>query len=386
MSRPVEASTQGKWLAGLLLTAACALVPVGAQPKPWADIGRPATPNEIKAWDIDVRADFTGLPPGSGSVDVGMDVWDTKCASCHGTFGESNEVFAPIVGGTTQADIASGRVANLTRSDFPQRTTLMKLSQLATLWDYVNRAMPWNAPKTLTTEEVYAVVAYILNLGDIVPDDFVLSDRNIAEIQQRLPNRNGKVFFEPMWRVDGKPDVQGDACMTNCRDEVVAISALPDFARDAHGNLGAQNRIVGPVRGADTGRPPIASLAEAAAVIESARATVVAAGATAPAVAVAPKLAAVDGQGGAADGQPPAALAAQANCMACHGVDRASVGPAFRQVADRYRGTPGALALLSGRVKNGVQGVWGQIPMPANATVPEEDIHRIVGWILDGAQ
>src|SRR5213075_3126325 len=110
----------------------------------------------IKAWDIDVRPDFKGLPPGSGSVAQGQQVWDAKCASCHGTFGESNEVFTPLVTG----DVA--------------RTTLMKISTLSTLWDYIHRAMPWNAPKSLAVDEVYAVVAYLLNLGDILPGDFVL--------------------------------------------------------------------------------------------------------------------------------------------------------------------------------------------------------------------
>src|SRR5688500_13442245 len=167
-------------------------------------IVRPATPAEIKAWDIDVRPDFKGLPPGSGSVEKGQKVWDEKCASCHGTCGESNEVFTPLVGGTTAADIKTGRVGTLVSGDVA-RTTLMKLAALATLWDYINRAMPWNAPKTLTTEEVYAVVAYLLNLGDIVPADFVLSDANIAEVQQRLPNRNG------MTRNHGLLDVKGKA-------------------------------------------------------------------------------------------------------------------------------------------------------------------------------
>jgi S-disulfanyl-L-cysteine oxidoreductase SoxD len=91
-------------------------------------IGRPATPREVAAWDIDVRPDFKGLPRGSGSVAQGMDVWEAKCASCHGIFGESNEVFAPIVGGTTKDDIERGRVARLTDEGFPGRTTLMKLS------------------------------------------------------------------------------------------------------------------------------------------------------------------------------------------------------------------------------------------------------------------
>ena len=63
----------------------------------------------------------------------------------------------------------------------------MKVPTLSTLWDYINRAMPWTAPKSLSTDEVYAVTAYLLNMGGIVPDDFTLSDRNIAEVQQRCP-------------------------------------------------------------------------------------------------------------------------------------------------------------------------------------------------------
>src|SRR5436853_3365611 len=80
-------------------------------------IGRPATPAEIAAWDIDVRPDFKGLPPGSGSVAKGQKVWDEKCASCHGTFGESNEVFTPLVGGTTAEDMKTGRVRSLATGD-----------------------------------------------------------------------------------------------------------------------------------------------------------------------------------------------------------------------------------------------------------------------------
>src|SRR5690242_17270221 len=113
------------------------------------NVGRPATPAEIKAWDIDVRPDFKGLPPGSGSVAQGQKIWDDKCASCHGTFGESNEVFTPLVGGTTAEDIRTGRVKTLVTGDVA-RTTLMKVATLSTLWDYIRRAMPWNAPKSLS--------------------------------------------------------------------------------------------------------------------------------------------------------------------------------------------------------------------------------------------
>ncbi len=119
---------QGTWRCAaaalvLSLSAAGAL----AQPAQFPGIGRDATPAEVKAWDIDVRPDFQGLPPGSGSVDKGQQVWEDKCASCHGVFGESNSVFNPLVGGTGKADIASGRVANLQRNDYPGRTTMMKV-------------------------------------------------------------------------------------------------------------------------------------------------------------------------------------------------------------------------------------------------------------------
>lgn len=234
-------SGAGTTIAMLLLIA-----PAQAGAK-FPGVGRAATPAEVKAWDIDVRPDFKGLPPGSGSVQAGQKVWDDKCAGCHGTFGESNEVFPPLVGGTTAQDIKTGRVKALAAGE--QRTTLMKLSTLSTLWDYVNRAMPWNAPKSLATEEVYAVVAYLLHLGDILPADFVLSDRNIAEVQQRLPNRNGVTREHGLWDVRGKPDVANVPCMKNCGAEPRIVSSMPEHARDSHGNLAEQMRPVGPVRG-----------------------------------------------------------------------------------------------------------------------------------------
>lgn len=176
-------------------------------------IGRDATPAELSAWDIDVRPDFKGLSKGQGSVADGQKLFDARCASCHGTFGESNEVFNPLVGGTTDDDIKTGHVASLRANNQPVRTTLMKVNTVSTIWDYIRRAMPWNAPRSLTPDEVYAVTAYILNLGEIVPADFVLSDKNIADVQQRMPNRNGMTRAHGMWRVGDKPDTHNSACM-----------------------------------------------------------------------------------------------------------------------------------------------------------------------------
>ncbi len=250
----------------LAFTFAC-LVWSGAEAAPngaLAAIGRAPTPAEVAAWNIDVRADFQGLPKGAGSVALGDTVWEAKCAACHGAFGESNEVFMPLVGGTTQADIASGRVANLAQPGFPHRTTLMKVSKVSALWDYIHRAMPWTAPKSLTPDEVYAVLAYLLHLGEIVPADFVLSDQNIAQVQARLPNRNGKIFDADLWRVNGRGDVHNTACMKDCPLERSAPVELPHASRGGHGNIAQQMRPFGAARGTDTSPGPVSPAASQA--------------------------------------------------------------------------------------------------------------------------
>ena len=188
-----------------------------------AAVGRPATPAEIKAWDIDVRPDFAGLPKGSGSVEQGEAVFEEKCASCHGSFGESNKVFSPLVGGVEKSDLATGHVAALMRKDFPARTTFMKVATVSTLFDYIRRAMPWNAPKSLSDDQVYAVLAYLLNLSDIVPSDFVLNEQTIRDVQKIMPNRNGMTFDHAMWPSAAfsgkpvKPDTANTPCMKKCK-------------------------------------------------------------------------------------------------------------------------------------------------------------------------
>ena len=324
-------------------------------------LGRNATPAEVAAWDIDVRPDFKGLPKGSGSVDQGQAIWESKCASCHGIFGESNEIFTPITGGTSKDDIKTGRVASLGDMKQPQRTTLMKVPTVSTLWDYIYRAMPWNAPRSLSPDDTYALVAFILSIGDVVPDNFVLSNSNIAEVQAKMPNRNGMTTKHGFWEVKGKPDVNGSNCMTNCVPHVQIGSTLPDFARDAHGNIADQNRLYGPYRGADTTKPPIAKL-----------------------------------PGGAGEGlahakdthanttKGPAALFKNENCSACHAPNAKLVGPSIADIATKYKGQSGAQEKLMAKVKNGGSGVWGAIPMPPQAQLSDEDRAALVRWILTG--
>ena len=371
----------------------CLVVPLlaTAQPARYQNIGRTATPQEIKAWDIDVRPDFKGLPKGQGSVAQGEVVWEAQCASCHGHFGESSEVFTPVAGGTTEDDMKTGRVKSLLPgANQPQRTTVMKLSSLSTLWDYIHRAMPWNSPKSLTADEVYATTAYILHLSNVLPADFVLSDSNMQAVQARLPNRNGKTTAHSLWpgnefaRKTGsgtQPDVQGSNCMINCGPPVQVVSSLPDHARNAHGNLLEQSRTIGPSRGADTLMPKDATTPQSAvnislnrptAHIERAQAApeiiAFASGSTSP---EAPKLA-----------QIKPVLDKNA-CLACHGMSSKLVGPSLKDIAERYKGQANAVTVLSGKIKNGGQGVWGAIPMPAQAlSVTEAD--QVARWLMGG--
>jgi cytochrome c len=279
-------------------------------------------------------------------------------------FGESGEVFSPLIGGTTAEDVKTGRVANLNRADYPGRTTIMKVATVSTLWDYINRAMPWTNPKSLTTEEVYAVTAFLLNLANVVPDDYVLSDKNMAEVQNRMPNRNGMTTQHAMWPGNEfgglkKPDTQNKLCMKDCTPEPKLASFLPDFARNAHGNLAEQNRLVGQQHGADTTRPePKAGMPVV----------------VAPA---APQQAKPDN----AEAKAVIALLNKYSCTACHGVDKKVVGPGFNEIAKKHSGK---VDYLLGKIKAGGAGVWGPIPMPPQ-TLPDADAKKIAEWISKGA-
>ncbi len=170
-----------------------------------------------------------------------------------------------------------------------------------------------------------------------------------------------------MWKVKGKPDVQGTACMANCATEIDVRSILPEFARNAHGNLAEQSRVIGPSRGADTTKPPskepvkLATAASTQAAVTSVHV----------------------GKGTAL--KPPLDIAKDAACLACHAVDRKLVGPAFKEIAQRYKGDAKAEDLLAVKVRNGSQGTWGPVPMPANPQLKEEDLRSVVKWILGGA-
>jgi len=327
----------------------------------FAGVGRDATPKEVSAWDIDVRPDFKGLPKGSGTVARGQEVWEAKCESCHGTFGDSNEVFSPLVGGVTPDDIKTGHVANLRNKDFPGRTTFMKVPTISTLWDFINRAMPWNEPKSLPPNDVYAVLGYLLNLNGIVPDNYVLDEKTIRDVQARMPNRNGMMQQHSLWPGDEfggvkKPDTSNVACMSNCAPEPKLASYLPEHARNAHGNIAEQVRPVG-IKGADTLQPELKPGEKAAAPVQLSAA-----------------------EQARLDAKKAAAAAQKNGCLVCHGIDKKIVGPAYTDVAKKY---VGKADYLLNKIKAGGVGVWGEIPMPPQ-TLSDADAKLIANWLASG--
>ena len=180
--------------AGMLAAGTVALA---AEPG-YYGYGERATPGQIAGWDIDARGeDGVGLPPGSGTVRRGEDVYAEQCAACHGTFGEGEGRFPKLVGG-----------AGTLRDDRPELTVGSYWPFAPTLWDYINRAMPMPAPHTLSADDVYALTAYILNLNDIVPNEFVADRESLPNV--KMPNRDNFLWIDP------RPDTMAKPCMSGC--------------------------------------------------------------------------------------------------------------------------------------------------------------------------
>lgn len=167
-------------------------------------LGRAATENEVAAWDIDVRPDGLGLPAGKGDVTMGEELFAEQCAACHGDFGEGVDRWPVLAGG--QGTLAS---------DDPVKTVGSYWPYLSTVYDYVNRAMPFGNAQSLEPDEVYAITAYILYSNDLVDDDFELSHENFTEV--RLPNEEN--FFMDD-RAESPLFAAREVCMENCKDEV----------------------------------------------------------------------------------------------------------------------------------------------------------------------
>ena len=138
------------------------------------------------------------MPEGEGSVADGEGLYEAKCASCHGLFGEGAGRWPVLAGG-------EGTLTTL----HPEKTVGSYWPFASTLWDYIHRAMPYTAPQSLTDDEVYSIAAYVLYLNDIVDEDFISNRETFSQV--KMPN-------EPNFYIDNRPDVQNTRCMENCAD------------------------------------------------------------------------------------------------------------------------------------------------------------------------
>lgn len=158
-------------------------------------IGRTPTAAEMAGWNIDVEPDGRNLPRGQGTVAHGKEVFDAQCASCHGAKGEGG-LGDRLVGG--QGTLGTDKPVKTVGSYWPYATTL---------FDYIRRAMPLNAPQSLSNDDVYAVAGYVLYLNGLVPENATLDARTLTAVH--MPNREG-------FTGDPRPDVHNAECMRDC--------------------------------------------------------------------------------------------------------------------------------------------------------------------------
>lgn len=174
-------------------------------------LGRVAEPDEIAAWDKDVRPDGTGLPAGSGSVAMGEEVFVSKCATCHGDFAEGVGRYPALAGGL-----------DTLQHERPMRTVGSFWPYLSTVYDFTSRAMTTGYGEAASDDEIYAIVAYILYSNDLVDEDFVLSRENFTSI--RLPNEAG--FYMDDRIQTEHPLFSRPACMKMCKDDVQIVARV----------------------------------------------------------------------------------------------------------------------------------------------------------------
>jgi mono/diheme cytochrome c family protein len=164
------------------LLVAAALVIASSASAETPGLGKPITPQELAPWDIHIMPDGTGLPPGSGTSAQGAPIYAQKCAACHGEAGKGGQS-AALVGGPPRASLDGGKtIANY----WPYSTTL---------FDFIRRAMPYQAPKSLTDNEVYALTAYLLALNKLIGENDVINAQTLPKVQ--MPNRGNFIVRFP---------------------------------------------------------------------------------------------------------------------------------------------------------------------------------------------
>jgi cytochrome c len=172
-------------------------------------LGREATPQEVAAWDIDVRPDGQGLPKGSGTVAKGEEIFQAQCATCHGEFGEGKDRWPAVAGGL-------GTLKN----DRPDKTVGSFWPYPTTVFDYIRRAMPFGNAQSLSADELYALTAYVLFLSDVTNDPkFELNEKNLAAV--KMPNAGQ--FHDDDREKTEKRFWTKQPCMKDCKKAVEIV-------------------------------------------------------------------------------------------------------------------------------------------------------------------
>lgn len=183
-------------------------------------LGRLALPEEIRAWDTDVRPDGQGLPKGKGTAKLGDEIFQEKCASCHGEFGQ----------GVGRWPVLAGGLGTL-KADRPDKTVGSFWPNATTAFDYIKRAMPLGDARSLTDNQIYSLVAYVLSMSDVLKDEnFELNETNLAGI--KMPNADG--FYEDDRDSSEKHFWKAEPCMKDCREppkiigRAMSVDVTPD--------------------------------------------------------------------------------------------------------------------------------------------------------------
>ncbi|KUF09284.1 c-type cytochrome [Pseudoponticoccus marisrubri] len=298
-------------------------------------LGRAALPEEIAAWDVDVRPDGSGLPEGTGNAWDGEALFEDNCASCHGSFAEGVGNWPKLAGG-------DGTLAD----EDPLKTVGSYWPYTSTVWDYVHRSMPFGGAQTLSDDDVYAIVAYILYSNDIIDDEFEVSHETLPTIE--LPNADGFIIDDraeteySQWRAE--------PCMENCKDGVeitmraTVLDVTPDEAVEESAEMDSGTVVA------------TAAPAEDAAPVETAEA----AAPTEEAAAPVEEAAALD---------PELVKAGERvfnKCKACHQVGDGAknrTGPHLNDVMGREIG--GIDDFRYSRTMEGMDGVWTEETLAA---------------------
>jgi len=148
-------------------------------------LGQPISEADIKAWDISVTPDGAGLPAGSGTPEQGARAYAEKCAACHGDNAKGGPGYPPAMFGGSP--LTSGIDTPKTIGNFYGYSTI--------LFDFVRRAMPFNQPRTLTNDEVYAITAYLLALNKIIGDNDTMNAETLPKV--KMPNRDNFIIRFP---------------------------------------------------------------------------------------------------------------------------------------------------------------------------------------------